>query len=60
MSKSKSKRAQAVLPHQGMRTLSCHAWFSSPRGNDINKKNRREQAHLRRISHGIMRSIEGL
>jgi hypothetical protein len=52
MSMTKNERAQAAIPHQGIRNLRCHALSSSPRGA-ANRKSRRELARIRRISHGL-------
>ncbi len=57
---TENKRAQAAIPHQDNRNLSCLAWFSSPRGTTSNTKFRREMKPIWRISHGSARSIEGL
>ncbi len=57
---TENKRAQAAIPHQDRRNLSCLAWFSSPRRITITTKFRREMKHIRRISHGSARSIENL
>jgi len=59
-SMTKNERAKAAIPHQGIRILSCSAWFSSPRGKTDNKEVRREKTQLRRNSHGIVRAIESL
>jgi len=56
---TKNERAQAKIPHQDTRNLSCSAWLSSPRGADENK-GRRELARIRRMSHGFARAIEDL
>jgi hypothetical protein len=58
-SMTKNERAQAAIPHQDTRNLSCHARFSSPRG-EVNEQNRREFARTRRIRHGVARAIENL
>jgi hypothetical protein len=55
-----NKRAQAAIPHQDRRNLSCLAWFSSPRGTTSTKKVRREMKQIWRISHGNARAIEDL
>src|SRR5208283_2289688 len=55
----RNKRAQATIPHQVRRNLSCSAWFSSPRRTTCFIELRRERIQ-RRISHGIARSVEGL
>ena len=60
MSMTKNEGAQAAIPHQGIRNLSCRAWFSSPRGTTMTNKNRREKTRTRRFSHGIARTVEGL
>lgn len=57
---TKNERSQAAIPHQGMRILSCVAWFFSPRGTAVTKNNRRERTKLRRNVHGIARAIENL
>ena len=57
---TKNKRAQAAIPHQDRRSLSCLAWFSSPRGTTCTTQLRREMKTIRRISHGNARSIESL
>jgi hypothetical protein len=57
---TKNKRAQAAIPHQGRRNLSCLAWFSSPRGTTSTTKVRREMKQKWRISHGNARAIESL
>jgi len=57
---TKNKRAQAAIPHQDRRNLSCLAWFSSPRGTTGTKKVRREMKQVWRISHGNARAIESL
>ena len=55
-----NKRAQAAIPHQDRRNLSCLAWFSSPRGTTSTTKLRREMKQARRIGHGNARAIEDL
>ena len=55
-----NKRAQAAIPHQDKRNLSCLAWFSSPRGTTCNTIFRRDMKPIRRIGHGSARSIESL
>jgi hypothetical protein len=55
-----NKRAQAAIPHQDRRNLSCLAWFSSPRGTTSTTKVRREMKQIWRISHGNARAIEDL
>jgi hypothetical protein len=57
---TENKRAQAAIPHQDMRNLSCLAWFSSPRGTTSSKKLRRAMKLIRRNSHGNARAIEDL
>ena len=57
---TKNERAQAAIPHQDKRNLSCLAWFSSPRGATCTTQLRREMKSIRRISHGNARSIESL
>lgn len=57
---TKNERAQAAIPHQDTRNLSCLAWFSSPRGTTCVTQLCREMKPIRRISHGNARSIEGL
>ena len=56
---TKNERAQAAIPHQDTRILSCPARPFLPRGA-FNTNSRRDLHHLRRISHGIARAIEGL
>jgi hypothetical protein len=56
----RNKRAQAAVPHQVTRNLSCLAWFSSPRGITCKTRIRRETKHTWRISHGNARSFENL
>jgi hypothetical protein len=60
MSMTKNERARAAIPHQDRRNLSCHAWFSSPRGTTMKNKIRREEMRTRRCSHGVARAIENL
>ena len=55
-----NKRAQAAIPHQDNRNLSCLAWFSSPHGTTCNTIFRRDRKPIRRIGHGSARAIEGL
>ena len=52
--------AQAAIPHQGHRNLSCRAWFSSPRGKATVNTFRRAKERRWRNRHGIVRAIEGL
>ncbi len=55
-----NERAQAAIPHQDRRSLSCPAWFPSPRGITCTTQLCREMKSIRRISHGNARSIESL
>ena len=57
---TENKRAQAAIPHQDTRNLSCPAWFSTPRGTTCITKFHREMKDMRRIGHGSARAIEGL
>ena len=54
------ERAQAAIPHQGYKNLSCRAWFSSPRGNTTINRVRRAKNRIRRNRHGTARAIENL
>jgi len=60
MSMTQGESKRLAIPHQGIRTLSSHACFSSPRGKMLTKQNRREKEHLRRLRHGVARAIEDL
>jgi len=57
---TENMRAQAAIPHQDARNLSCPAWFSTPRGKTCNTRFRREMKDMRRIGHGSARAIEDL
>ena len=57
-----TKRAgtRKAIPHQDGRIPSRLLLFHSPRGTTRSTKTQRDAAGLRRKSHGIARSIEGL
>jgi hypothetical protein len=55
-----NKRAQAAIPHQVKRNLSCPAWFSSPRGKTSSTPFRREMKNIWRVGHGIVCIFENL
>ena len=58
-SMTNDKGAQAAIPHQDKRNLSCRAWFSLPR-DVFYRYSRRDFGELRRLSHGIARAIESM
>ena len=60
MSMTKTRECRRQSPNQGTRILSCGIWFSLPRGNEVNKKVRREIEVSRRSIDGIARAIESL
>jgi hypothetical protein len=59
MSMTKNERAQAAIPHQDTRNLSCRAWVSSPRGA-MKNKTVGSWLGVRRKRHGIARATENL